>query len=80
MNNDYDLILVHKLLLKMSDADILTLLKCQFPQRDLYQISTDWRDDRKYILKARGARGDVIVGWIENQSCRKSQLSHCPIL
>ena len=36
-----------------------------YPERELYSMSLDWRKDKQYILKARGVKGDVIVGWEE---------------
>lgn len=29
----------------------------------LYSCSTFWEDDKKYICKFKGAKGDLIVGW-----------------
>lgn len=78
--NKYDLVMVHKVVSQMTDDDVLGMLKGLFPERNLYRVSIDWRKDKKFILKARGTRGDVIVGWVENQSCNQSRLTHCPVL
>ena len=80
---DYDIVLTHKDLSAMSDNDVYKLLANLFPERQLYRISDDWRRDKRYILKGRGLKGDVIVGWLENQSNEQKpikRLRHCPIL
>ena len=41
----------------------LSRLQTEFPDRDLYSVSTSWYDNPKYICKAKGARGDVVIGW-----------------
>lgn len=58
-----DLMLKWKSLLKLTDREVLGVLRAVYPERKLYSISTDWRRDACYILKARGTGGDVIVGW-----------------
>ena len=30
---------------------------------DFYSCSTAWEEDSTYILKAKGAHGDLIFGW-----------------
>ncbi|WP_207649647.1 hypothetical protein, partial [Desulfosporosinus metallidurans] len=60
--------------------NILKLLVTLYPYHGLYRMSVDWRKDKGYILKAKGTRGDVIVGWIENQTNEQEPLKHCPIL
>ena len=62
----YDIVLVHENLTAMSNDVVFKLLKTQFPEHGLYRMSVDWRKDKRYILKAKGTKGDVIVGWIEN--------------
>lgn len=48
---------------KRTNEEVLSLLQKLFPKHQLYNISLGWREDRKYILKAKGLLGDVIVGW-----------------
>lgn len=79
-SNLYDIVLAHEDLSAMSDDDVYKLLVTLFPERGLYQISTDWRKDKRYVLKGRGTKGDVIVGWSENQSNEQKPVRHCPIL
>ena len=80
-NSPYDLVLIHKNLSAMSDDDVFKLLVTLFPDHGLYRMSVDWRKDKGYILKAKGTKGDAIVGWIENQSKGQQELlKHCPIL
>jgi len=78
-NSSYDLILVHEKLSTMPDEEVFGLLEALFPEHGLYRVSFDWRQDKGYILKAKGTKGDVIVGWIENQSNCQQLLKHCPI-
>lgn len=59
----FDLIYSYDLMNKWTNEEVLTYLQKIFPERLLYSISLGWRDNRKYILKARGLAGDVIVGW-----------------
>ncbi|WP_209121485.1 hypothetical protein [Alkalihalobacillus sp. BA299] len=41
----------------------LSKLNEEFPNRNLYSVSTPWIDDNSYICKARGTKGDLIIGW-----------------
>lgn len=42
----------------------LRLLDQKFPSKELYQVSTSWyTHGAEYVAKAKGALGDVIVGW-----------------
>lgn len=77
---NFDIILDHKTTSLLTDEDVFNLLKNAFPERDLYSMSMYWREDKKYILKAYGTHGDVIVGWTENQKNGQNPLNHCPIL
>ena len=76
----YDIVLVHENLSTKSDDEVFRLLKTLFPEHGLYRMSVDWRKDKGYILKARGTKGDIIVGWVEDQSIGQTYLKHCPIL
>ncbi|WP_156290804.1 hypothetical protein [Oceanobacillus salinisoli] len=44
----------------------LEYLQDQYPSYDLGGFSTAWEFDKKYICKARGRNGDIIIGWEEN--------------
>lgn len=50
---------------KLTNEQVLKLLKDKYPVYELYNISLGWRENRKYILKAKGVYGDVIVNWSE---------------
>lgn len=52
----------------LSWEHLLNYLKTKYPQLELYCVSKDWFDDPKYILKARGAKGDLIVTFLEADS------------
>lgn len=40
---------------------LLEHLNNVIPSFNLYSVSQDWLENRKYICKARGARGDLII-------------------
>jgi hypothetical protein len=42
---------------------LLDELNRQFPNYNLYSLSQDWFENRRFILKARGGNGDIIIGW-----------------
>lgn len=42
-------------------------LQDEFKEHDLYAVSQSWYESDEYICKARGERGDVIIGWEEKQ-------------
>jgi len=50
-------------LLKLSNDEIMELLN-SITKFDLYSMSLDWRKSEEYILKCKGAEGDVLVYWI----------------
>lgn len=58
-----DRLLNYEKLKKLSDEKIYAILCRLYPDLDLYCVSVDWRKNREYILKAKGGRGDVIIGW-----------------
>ena len=59
----YDVIANRSEFLKLSNEEVHKTLSSMFPEHKLYSHSIDWRNDERYILKAKGGRGDVIVGW-----------------
>jgi hypothetical protein len=44
---------------------LLNYLATSYPQLELYSVSRSWFDDSKYILKAKGSYGDLIVTFFE---------------
>jgi len=48
--------------LKLTNDEIIELLN-SITKLDLYSISLDWRNSAEYILKCKGANGDVLVYW-----------------
>ncbi len=44
----------------------LKLLQHRYKSLGLFKISKSWYQDPKFILKAKGTNGDLIIGWIEN--------------
>lgn len=50
----------------ISPQVMLDRLKTKYPERELYCVSLDWKRSKEFICKARGVKGDVIVGWREN--------------
>jgi hypothetical protein len=44
---------------------LLSYLETTYPQLELYSLSKDWFNDPKYILKAKGVKGDLIVTFFE---------------
>lgn len=59
----FDLMLKRESLLDLTNEEIMTTLRDMYPERRLYSLSTDWRKDECYIMKARGTGGDVVVDW-----------------
>lgn len=59
----FDVIANRSEFLKLSDPEVHETLSSMFPERNLYSHSIDWRKSEEFILKARGVREDVIVGW-----------------
>ena len=49
-------------LLKLTNDEIMELLN-SITKFDLYSMSLDWRKSTEYILKCKGANGDVLVYW-----------------
>lgn len=58
-----DLIWNYEDTLKLSNDEVFERLSQTFPNYNLYDMSLGWRESSEYILKAKGACGDVIVGW-----------------
>lgn len=56
--------LYHEAILLGPDR-LLQKLKEEYPERGLYTISIDWTLSMKFVAKAKGTHGDVVVGWYE---------------
>lgn len=59
----YDVIANREDFLALSDPEVQSTLSSLFPEYKLYSHSLDWRKNEEYFLKAKGGRGDVLVGW-----------------
>lgn len=57
-----DFVFNRNTLLQLTDMEILELLD-DITKFDLYAISSAWRETPGFILKCKGAKGDVIVDW-----------------
>ena len=53
----------------------LTILQLRFPALGLYSVSTPWLHDAKFICKAKGARGDLIVSWFDMATLERGYIS-----
>jgi hypothetical protein len=62
-----DLVIEYKFLKyvydKIGSEKFFELFECLFPEFELYTMSTDWTISNEYILKFKGASGDIIVSW-----------------
>jgi hypothetical protein len=58
-----DLTLNYEDTIEMNDEEIFKMLDDKFKNLKLYNMSLGWRDSKEYILKCKGGRGDIIVGW-----------------
>lgn len=44
----------------------LKLLQYRYESYGLFEVSKSWYKDSRFILKAKGTNGDLVIGWIEN--------------
>lgn len=58
-----DLRMDWKLTQELGIEKLFKFLKALVPHFELYRISTDWLSSDKYIAKARGVYGDVVIYW-----------------
>lgn len=63
MQNNYDLVFTRQELLILKDDQIIKILNRIYPKKKIFSISSDWRYSWRYILKAKGIYGDLIIGW-----------------
>jgi len=61
----FDMLMSHSHAKSLDNKAMFDTLDSIYPERELYSMSLDWRKDKQYILKAKGAKGDVLVGWKE---------------
>lgn len=71
-----DLEMDYDLAVAMGPGKLLELLQRLYPERDLYSISLGFLQSRRYIAKARGTGGDVIVSW---SSSMHKEAQHDPV-
>jgi hypothetical protein len=62
-----DFIVEYEQAKKIVDDDgwdsFLDEFKDTFDDLDIYAVSKDWYKDKSFILKAKGGKGDVVIGW-----------------
>jgi len=61
----FDMLMAHSHAKSLDNKAMFDTLDSIYPERELYSMSLDWRKDKQYILKAKGVKGDVLVGWKE---------------
>lgn len=68
-NTAYDIIVSYTEAKRMVEHEgfsgWLDYLKKLYPEKCLYVISTSWFENRKFICKAKGSYGDLLIGWRE---------------
>jgi hypothetical protein len=47
----------------MGEIKFMKMFKDLYASYKLYSMSTDWINSSEYILKFRGASGDIIISW-----------------
>ena len=57
-----EMTLNYELMKHKTDQQIMTQLN-QLSELQLFSMSSDWRENRKYILKLKGSKGDLLVYW-----------------
>jgi len=71
------MIMAHSTAKSLDNKAMFDTLDSIYPERQLYSMSLDWRKDKQYILKARGVKGDVIVGWEEIEYLKEWSEAWC---
>ncbi|KLU61835.1 hypothetical protein CEB3_c17530 [Peptococcaceae bacterium CEB3] len=66
LSSSFDAILSHKELCQKDDVEIHCLLYMLFPDRVIGSHTLDWRLDRQLALEAKGRKGGIKIGWLEN--------------
>lgn len=67
---------VAKAIYDLSGPDaLLNVLQLRFPNLGLYSLSGSWLENPKYICKAKGSKGDLIVTWFDMNQIEKMYVS-----
>jgi len=61
----FDMIMKHSDAKRLDNEEMFGVISSIYPDRELYSMSLDWRENKQYVLKVRGVKGDVLVGWQE---------------
>lgn len=61
----FDMIMKHSDTKRLDNEEMFGVINSIYPDRELYSMSLDWRDNKQYVLKVKGIKGDVLVGWQE---------------
>ena len=61
----FDMIMKHEDAKRLDNEAMFGVINSIYPDRELYSMSLDWRDNKQYVLKVKGVKGDVLVGWQE---------------
>jgi len=59
------MIMKHSDTKRLDNEEMFGVINSIYPDRELYSMSLDWRDNKQYVLKVKGIKGDVLVGWQE---------------
>lgn len=49
--------------LTLGSAKFFDLFNSIYKEFDLYSMSMDWIKNKEYVLKFKGSKGDIIIGW-----------------
>ncbi len=58
-----DLILDYDETKVLNDGELFLLLVKAYTTYGIFSLSLSWRDDKRYVLKVKGANGDLVIGW-----------------
>ena len=61
----FDMIMKHADAKRLDNEAMFGVINSIYPDRELYSMSLDWRKNKQYVLKVRGVKGDVLIGWQE---------------
>ena len=61
----FDMIMKHADAKRLDNEAMFGVINSVYPERELYSMSLGWRDNKQYVLKVEGIKGDVLVGWQE---------------
>lgn len=56
-------ILLKNIYLELGEENFFNIFDKSFPDYNLYDMSQDWVENKKYILKFKGIYGDLIIKW-----------------